>query len=58
MDKIEQLEVLLSEARVEATKFYEKGNNSAGSRLRQKMQAIKVICQEVRVDVSEIKKDS
>jgi len=55
MDKIEQLEVLLSEARVEATKFYGSGNNSAGTRLRKKMAEIQVLTKQVRVDVSEIK---
>jgi len=55
MEKIEQLEVLVAEARVEATKFYENGNNSAGTRLRKKMAEIQVLTKQVRVDVSEIK---
>ena len=55
MDKIDQLEVLLAEVRVEATAFYEKGNKSAGTRLRAKMQAVMNTCKEVRVNVSAIK---
>jgi len=55
MDKIEQLEVLVAEARVEATKFYENGNQTAGTRLRKKMAEIQVVTKQVRVDVSEIK---
>jgi len=55
MDKIEQLEVLVAEARVEATKFYENGNSAAGTRLRKKMAEIQVLTKQVRVDVSEIK---
>lgn len=55
MDKIDQLEVLLAEARVEATSFYGKGNKAAGTRLRGKMQAIKVLCDETRVEVQAIK---
>lgn len=55
MEKIEQLEVLVAEARVEATKFYENGNASAGTRLRKKMAEIQVLTKQVRVDVSQIK---
>jgi len=55
MEKIEQLEILVSEARVEAIKFYENGNASAGTRLRKKMAEIQVLTKQVRVDVSQIK---
>lgn len=55
MENIEKLEVLVSEARVEATKFYENGNKSAGTRLRKKMAEIQILTKQVRVDVSEIK---
>jgi len=57
MEKIEQLEVLVAEARVEATKFYESGNSSAGTRLRKKMQEIGVLTKEVRANVSAIKNE-
>ena len=33
------------------TKFYEKGNNAAGTRVRKGMQALKNKAQEVRLDV-------
>jgi hypothetical protein len=55
MDKINQLEVLCAEARVEGTAFYEKGNKSAGTRLRAKMAEIAVLCKATRVDVQAIK---
>jgi hypothetical protein len=55
MENIEKLEVLVSEARLEATKFYEKGNKTAGTRLRAKMAEITVLCKSVRADVSTIK---
>jgi hypothetical protein len=55
MDKIDQLEVLLAEARVEANSFYNKNNQSAGTRLRNKMQAVAVLCKEVRVEVQSLK---
>ena len=52
MEKIEQLEVLVAEARVEATKFYENGNKTAGTRLRKKMAEIQIVTKQVRIDVS------
>jgi hypothetical protein len=42
MNEIDQLEVLLAEARLEAQKFFESGNKSAGTRLRAKMQNIAI----------------
>jgi len=57
MEQIEKMEVLVAEARVEATKFYENGNASAGTRLRKKMQEIKVLTAEVRASVTSIKNE-
>ena len=57
MENIEKLEVLVAEARVEATKFYEGGNASAGTRLRKKMQEIGQLTKEVRSNVSAIKNE-
>jgi hypothetical protein len=55
LEKIEQMELTLAEAKVEALKFVDKGNNTAGTRLRAKMQELKDSCQEIRKEVSEIK---
>jgi hypothetical protein len=55
MNTIDELEVLLAEARLEAQKFFESGNKSAGTRLRAKMQNITQLCKKVRNDVSAIK---
>ena len=38
------------------TKFFEKGNAVAGTRLRNGMQEIKKLCNEVRIDVQSAKK--
>jgi hypothetical protein len=46
----------LNIAREEATKFTEKGNKSAGTRVRKQMQEIKAIAQAVRTSVSEANK--
>lgn len=55
MENTDKLEVLVSEARAEATKFYEKGNKAAGTRLRAKMAEIQTLGKIVRMDVSAIK---
>ena len=55
MDKIDQLEIMVAEARVEAAAFYEKGNKSDGTRLRNRLQAVKVLATQIRTDVREIK---
>jgi len=34
------------------SKFYEKGNKAAGTRVRKGCQDVKNLCQEIRVDVS------
>ena len=47
-DKVQQLEV-------EAGKFYEKGNSSAGTRTRGLLQEIKAACQDGRTHVQETK---
>lgn len=55
MENIDKLEVLLAEARVEANSFYTKGNKSAGTRLRAKMQEVGQITKAVRANVTLIK---
>tara|TARA_Y100000310_G_scaffold336896_1_gene422603 strand:- start:251 stop:439 length:189 start_codon:yes stop_codon:yes gene_type:complete len=56
MKKIEELKSLVQELEDDATKFYDKGNKAAGTRLRKGCQNIKNVCQEIRVEVSNIKK--
>lgn len=56
MENFEKLKELLSNLTEDAEKFYEKKNNAAGTRLRQGMQQLKKIAQDVRVEVSELKK--
>ena len=54
MKNFKDLESLIASASEDAAKF-EKGNSAAGTRLRQKMQAIKRLAQEVRTNVSDVK---
>ena len=55
MEKFNQLKALLESAEQDAIKFYEKGNNSAGTRLRTTLQNIKKLSQDLRLEVQEIK---
>lgn len=54
MKNLEKLSELNATAQLEGAKFIA-GNNSAGTRLRKVLQEIKVLSQEMRKEVSEIK---
>lgn len=49
---LEQMQAELTNIQEDATKFAEKGNKAAGTRVRKSMQAIKGLAQDVRVAVS------
>lgn len=55
MEKIKELEELLATAKIDADKFYNKGNSAAGTRLRNVMQQIKLAATEVRSEVTKKK---
>ena len=57
MKKFEELKTLVNEVEDDATKFYDKGNKAAGTRLRKGCQNIKNLCQDIRIEVSNIKKE-
>ncbi len=52
MELYEELKNLVANLEEDASKFYEKGNKAAGTRLRKGCQDIKNLCQDIRVDVS------
>jgi hypothetical protein len=56
MNKIEQIKQLVSSLEDDYSKFYDKKISAAGTRLRKGMQELKVLAQEVRIDVQEKKK--
>lgn len=56
MDTYNKIEELVQQMRTEATKFFDKGNSSAGTRLRGQCQQLKELAQQLRVDVQEAKK--
>lgn len=56
MEKFEELKALVAGLEEDATKFDQKGNKAAGTRLRKGCQEVKNLCQAIRVEVSERKK--
>ena len=58
MNIYEQMKELLEGLEPDVTKFYEKGNKTAGTRIRKTMQEMKKLAQDLRLDVQEAKKNS
>lgn len=57
MATIQNLKTLIELAQPDADKFFNGGNKAAGTRLRNSLQQIKKLAQELRVEVSEKKKN-
>jgi hypothetical protein len=55
VEKFNELKNAILVAEKDATRFYEKGNKSAGTRLRAHMQDVKRLANEVRQQVSAMK---
>ena len=53
----DDLQDVVNDCQTDLTKFVD-GNNSAGTRVRKAMQAIKAIAQEVRVEVQDQKNNN
>ena len=53
---IDQITEVITNVQEDVTKFDEKGNKAAGTRVRKGMQTIKGLAQDVRVHVSETNK--
>jgi hypothetical protein len=58
MEKFQQIKALIADLEADAEKFYEKGNKSAGTRIRKGMQELKKLAQEVRQGVQDTKNAS
>ncbi len=56
MEKLTQLLTMVNNLQEDGVKFYEKGNSAAGTRLRKGLQEIRKFSQEIRLQVSELKK--
>ena len=55
MKRFEQIRELMASLEDDFSKFYDKGNQAAGTRVRKGMQDLKNLSQEIRVEVQEIK---
>lgn len=55
MDKVTLLKQLMALVEEDASKFFERENNAAGTRLRNHLQQIKTLAQELRNEVQEEK---
>jgi hypothetical protein len=55
MELYEQLKNLVAGLEEDFSKFYEKNNKAAGTRVRKGCQDVKNLCQEIRISVSDKK---
>ncbi len=51
MSKYEDLKAKVHEIEEDVQKFYDKGNNAAGTRIRKAMQEVKALAQDIRKEV-------
>ena len=56
MSKIDELKSMVEALDENGTKFYEKGNKAAGTRLRKELYNIRAFIQEIRKEVTETTK--
>jgi hypothetical protein len=55
MEKFEDLKTIIESMSEDVAKFDDKGNKAAGTRVRQSLQQIKNVAQELRKEISEKK---
>ncbi len=55
MSRFDDLRNAVNELEGDFEKFYDKGNKAAGTRVRQGMQALKTLAQDIRTEVQDIK---
>jgi len=55
MEKFEQMKALLEQTQGDLEKFFNKGNSTAGTRVRKAMQELKDLAQELRKEIQETK---
>jgi hypothetical protein len=55
MEKFQQIKELVASLEGDILKFYEKGNKTAGTRVRNAMQELKSLAQELRKEVQQKK---
>lgn len=55
MDLYQKIKGLVAEMETDAVKFYNLNNAQAGKRTRAYLQAVKVLCQEMREEIQDMK---
>jgi hypothetical protein len=53
--RFEELQELLQSTKDDFVGFYEQNNQAAGTRIRKKMQDLKKLAQDIRVEIQEMK---
>lgn len=57
MARYDDLKELVTALEDDFTKFYDKGNKAAGTRVRKGMQDLKVLAQDIRKEVQDMKNE-
>ena len=57
MARFDQLKELVMSLEDDFSKFYDKGNKAAGTRVRKGMQDLKVLAQDIRKEVQDMKNE-
>jgi hypothetical protein len=57
MEKYTKLKDLISSLEEDISKFYDKGNSAAGTRIRKGMQDLKTLAQDIRIDIQSKKNE-
>ena len=58
MSRFSEVQSLINDLEGDFDKFYDKGNQAAGTRVRKGMQDLKNLAQDIRVDVQNIKNNA
>ncbi len=55
MNKLDELKNVIEDMQVDYLKFFEKGINSSASKLRKKLQVLRKLAQDLRVEIQNVK---
>lgn len=58
MKRFDEIRELVMSLEDDFVKFYEKGNQAAGTRVRKGMQDLKKLAQDIRVEIQDMKNES
>lgn len=58
MSRFDDVKKLVDDLEGDMSKFYQKGNKAAGTRIRKSLQELKKVAQEIRLEIQDIKNRS